>query len=159
MSYNIIDIIDKVIKINQDRIKIYKEYLEEINISEIYHKTRYLIIIRAILKSIEKENEYYRGLKNKDLNLENQDINILVYDKISFLMEEFKNSMNGCTCCELKDLIPCFIDMEKRMLALLINIQGRLVIETKDTESLAYVILGEMIEERRKVIEKLYRLG
>lgn len=158
MSYNIIDIIDKVININEYRINIYEEYLEEINLGQLPYKARYMIIIKAILKSMIKENDYYKALKKKKLNLKNEDINILVYDKISFFMEEFKNNVDACSCSELNELIPCFIDMEKKVLALLLNIQGRLVVEKKDTETLAYLILGEMIEERRKAIEKLYKL-
>lgn len=159
MSYTITDILDKFIKINDIRINVYEEYEEILKIRESKDNLRYIIIVKSLIKEVYRENEYYDIIKKTRIPSEMDEVNFLSYDKISFSMESFKKNVNKYKVNDCKQIISSFIDIEQDILALMITVQGMLVLQTEDTETLAYNVLTEVIKERQNSITKLSKLN
>ena len=153
MAYNIIDILDKIITIANKRKDIYLS---------IYYKgqdvAKFQLIRTVLVKSVEKEIKYYENLK-KELDHKNlEDIDFGIYDKIAFLMNQFSEKLTCEEIDSINKIFNCTLYLHKDVLALYVSIQGRLVRNEKDTETLAYKILSNVLEEKRKVIKEFERL-
>jgi len=153
MAYNIIDILNKTIDIAEKRKNVY------LNINYKGQDTTKFQLVRSVLiKSVEKEIKYYKDLKT-DLNNEDlENINFSVYDKISFLMNQFSNKIFCEDIDNIPDLINCAISLHKNIFALYISIQGRLVLTENDSKTFAYKVLSNVLYRKEKTIEELKRL-
>lgn len=153
MAYNIIDILDKTITIANKRKNIYLN---------IYYKgqdvAKFKLIRIVLVKSVEKEIKYYENLKNELAHKDLEDIDFGIYDKIAFLMNQFSEKLKCEEIDSINKVFNCTLSLHKDVLALYVSIQGRLVRNEKDAETLTYEILSNVLEEKRKTIKEFERL-
>ena len=153
MAYNIIDILDKTINIAEKRKKVYSniDYKGQ-------DKSKFQLVRCVLIKSIEKEISYYEELK-KDLKYQDlEDIDFSIYDKISFLMNQFYNKAYCEDIDNIPKLIKCTTSLHKDIFALYMSIQGKLIRTENDTETFAYKILSNVLTRKQKTIVELERL-
>lgn len=150
MGYNIVDIIDKSINIARRRKSEY-EYIgkEKENIESIK------IMSKVLAKDADKIIKYYEKLKKSMINEELDDIDIDVYDKISFLINEFNKKNYNPDINNGHDYLKFRIIQEQDVLSLLIDVQGRFVKKQNDVNTKTYKILSEIIENKKKHIQNL----
>lgn len=149
MAYNALDLIDKAIDIVNNKLNIYKRILmeEDLNI---------MVLVRnAFIKECEKSILYYKELKRKLQDKELEEIDFVVYDKISFLINEFNGKHYNGKVKNIKELKEFTLNYEKDTLALLIDIQGRLIKKESDINSIAYEVLNKIIKKKEEYIGNL----
>lgn len=87
-----------------------------------------------------------------------KDIDVIdfgIYDKISFLINQFNLRIYIADAKTPKDFLNFSLGLEKEILALFLDIQGRLIKTSSDTTSTAYIILSNIINTKTKLIENL----
>lgn len=151
MGYTIIDIIDKLIKIKMKTREIY------LNISHMNSEDKaFNLVAIALMKVQEKHIKYYEELKMK-IGKDVKEIDFLIYDKISFLIDEYKNRVDilEINPKNMEQILNLALDFEKKNSALIIDIQGRLVRKEVDVQTKTYSILSEMIKKEQKYLNDL----
>jgi len=84
MGYNVIDLIDKAIDIEVRRKIIFENIgQKKSDIPSIK------IISKVMIKNVDKTIQYYETLKKEIGNDDLDEIDFVIYDKISFLINEF----------------------------------------------------------------------
>ncbi|SHH14866.1 hypothetical protein [Tepidibacter thalassicus] len=154
MSYNTIDLIDKVIELAHKRKEIY------IQIKNNNSKNSAIkVIVNTLIKGIDKNINCYNNLKKQIKENEQllEEINIIVYDKILFLVNQFKKRLVNPNVTDIKGLLDFSLDLEDQIYALFIDVQGRLVQKQEDTETNTYKIISDIIEEKHRYIKNLER--
>ena len=150
MAYNVIDLIDKAIDMEERRKKLYK------NIGNQQKEHSPInIMSRVLIKNIDKTINYYKDLNRELKNTELEEFDFWTYDKISFLINEYNKKQPSVAFSNVKDYIKFSLNLEKDMYSLLIDIQGRFVKSTKDTHTKTYKILSDIINNRANHIETL----
>ena len=153
MSYNIIDIVDKTIQIEEKRI---------IMINSIIDGTQGLSNINVLGKVFEKESRkmisYYESIKNEIKNEEMEEIDFRTYDKIAFLINEFCDRMIMLKCKTPKEYLHQALNMAEDELALFIDIQGRLVNSSVNNVTKTYEILSKIITRLRKQVNDIIKV-
>lgn len=151
MGYTIIDIIDKLIMIKMNTRQIYSS----ISYTNREDKAFNLVAI-ALMKVQEKHIKYYEELKSK-IGKDIKEIDFLIYDKISFLIDEYKNRVDilEVTPKNMEEILRLALDFENKNSALIIDIQGRLVRKEVDMQTKTYSILSEMIRKEQKYLNDL----
>lgn len=153
MAYNIIDILDKTIIIAEKIKELYSgiDYKGE-------DKVKFELVRKVLIKNEKKEIKYYedlkKGLENKNL----EEIKFDIYDKIAFLMNEFKDRSMCENADNINKILHCIISLHKDIFALFLSVQGKLVRNEKDSETLTYEILTNILNRKRKTIEDFERL-
>jgi hypothetical protein len=147
LGYNIIDVMDKAIAIGHKRKELYIGIGKQEN-----QPPSVKILSKVLADNVDKTLVYYERLK-KEANDEN--IDFAIYDKISFLINQFNLRIHTTDAKTPKELLNFSINLEKEVLALLLDIQGRLVKTSEDTNLSTYVILSDMIKTKTKLIEDL----
>jgi len=150
MAYNIIDLIDKAISIARKRKDIYEKVGKEK--SDIQAVS---IMVKVLIKEVDKSIEYYEELKNQLVDVEVEEIDFGIYDKISFLISEFSNRYYIGEFKNPREFFNFSISLERDIYSLLIDIQGRLVTNANDVYTKTYKILTSIIEIKAKHIADL----
>ena len=150
MGYNVADIIEKAINIAKKRKTLYKN-IENKKDSILGIK----IISRVLIKEVDRTIEYYEELLKEAGNMNSEDIDFSIYDKISFLINEFNGRINRVEINTVQDYLSFSLGMEKSLYSLLIDIQGRLVKTLNDTQTNTYKILSEIIKNKADHILRL----
>lgn len=150
MAYNVLDLLDKAINIAEKRKKIYNE-----EITNILKDSSLYMLMNVLIKNVDRTIEYLEKLKLETDNLTGEEIDFDIYDKISFLINEFNQKLFIPKNLNIKTLLESSLNIEKNVLALYIDIQGRLVKKKKDTETNAYKLLSKVILQKEKKIEDL----
>ena len=154
MGYNIIDIIDKAINIANMRKELYTD------ISNKSHQPPAVKIISKVLAdNVDKTFIYYDKLKKEVNDREIEIIDFAIYDKISFLIGQFNLRLHITDATTPAEFISFSLDLEKEILALFLDIQGRLIKTAADTTSIAYTILTDMIKNKTNLIHDLENLS
>ena len=122
MAYNIIDLIDKAIDITIKRKAIY----EKIG-NEPFGIPSISILSKVLAKDLDKTLQYYEALKNEIANESFEEIDFAIYDKISFLINEFTKKLSVPDIKNTKEFLEFYLNLEKDLYSLLIDIQGRFV--------------------------------
>lgn len=151
MGYTIIDIIDKLIMIKNKTRQIY------LNISNINREDKaFNLVAIALMKIQEKHIQYYKELK-KNIGKDVEQIDFWIYDKISFLINEYKNKVDilEVNPKNMEEILNLALDFEKKNSALIIDIQGRLVSKEVDVQTKTYSVLSEMIKKEEKYLNDL----
>ena len=166
MGYNIIDIVNKCIIIEENKRKIFKKIINEDSLnlfkSELI-RLRLIVLVKTFLKDIDRVIDYYEELKNR-INISSiEEIDFRTYDKIAFLMNEYDNKIKYMDLDEIspKEYVDITLDLTKDKYALLIDIQGRLYNNTNDNKSSTYEVLTNLInhtDNHIKVIENIVSL-
>lgn len=153
MSYNVIDIIDKTIKIEEKRIMI---------INDLINENENLPTINLLGKVFEKESrkmiEYCVDIKSEIKDTELEEIDFRTYDKISFLINEFCNKVYMPIVEKPKEYLNNILMISGDELALFIDIQGRLVNNSNSTNGITYKILSQIILKLQNHVDSINKL-
>jgi len=150
MGYNIIDLIDKAITITIKRKAIYKNIGDEKS-----SNPRIKIMSKVFIKEIDETILYYKKLKEEIADKSPEEINFGIYDKMSFLINEFNKKTYITNTTNIKGYLKFSLDLEKDVFSLLIDLQGRFVKTEDDTRTKTYKILSCIIKNKTRQIEML----
>lgn len=150
MGYNIIDIINKASNIANRRKELYmKIEKEKSNIPSMK------ILSKILIEQVDKTIMFYDTLKKDIGDSGLEEIDFAIYDKISFLINEFNMKIFVKDVQNTKELLEFSLELEKDIYSLLLDIQGRFVKDTSDIHTKTYKILSDIIENKNNHIEIL----
>ncbi|WP_099187700.1 hypothetical protein [Tepidibacter mesophilus] len=152
MAYNTIDLIDKAIDMAEKRKGIYKHIA-----NDNPQNKGISIVVNTLVRGLDKNIECYNRLKiyieqNEEVS---EEIDFLIYDKILFLVNQFKKRLMNPKISDTKSLLKFSLNLEKEIYALFIDIQGRLIIKEEDVETNTYRFLSNIIKEKEEYLENL----
>lgn len=153
MGYNVIDVIDKAINIENKEKSKYK------NIGKQKGDVQSIKIMSTVfVKQADKTIEYYKTLKKELKGLKFEDIDFDVYDRMSFLVNEFNKKkyskeINGIE--DVKDYLKFSLNLEKDIYSLFVDIKGRFVKNTSDVNTKTYEILSDIVDNKANSISML----
>ena len=150
MGYNILDIIDKAIKIENKKKAIIKNVVADDNVIPAI-----VLMPKVLCHQMDEIIKYYEELKTEIMNTEFEEIDIRTYDKISFLMNEFNDKIYTQDIQNGKDYLKLSLKFAKDKYSLFLDIQGRLVKDMDDTNTKTYEILSKMIKNIKKQIQTI----
>ncbi|WP_058486109.1 ferritin family protein [Defluviitalea phaphyphila] len=151
MPYTPIDVIEQLISIEKNAVKMYD------NIIKITDDKKIKVVLQVLKKEEIRHVNWYIDLKEKIEKEEQENIDFYFYDKIFKLIMEFKQKMYIPSVSSPKELINEAIYFEKSQEALLIDIQGRILTSNNDISTKFYQLLNKLIKEERKHSENLSR--
>jgi len=150
--YDIRDILRKAIDITNKKKNEYKKLQE--NSGDV----RMRILVGVFIRTAQKDIDYYQRLIENITDVIAESIDFGVFDKVSNLVNQFSRTITVIDIKERKELVTYALMQEKATYALLVDIQGRMV--TGNTaSSIAYYVLLELIDEKRKFIEELEQMS
>lgn len=151
MGYSILDLIDKFIDIEKKGFEMYNE-IEKSSSDSIRIKS----ISKILAKEEKRHIKFFKDLKNTIEEFDNIDeIDFLTYDKAAFLINKFKNNIAPKNFNDSKEIVNFALEFERENLALLIDVQGRIVKDEDDINTTTYNALSKIIEEERKHVDNL----
>lgn len=150
MGYNIIDILNKGIDVSTKRKAIF-EAIGQKNCDIPSIK----IMSTVLSKQVDRTIKYYKELKNEITPDECDEIDFVIYDKISFLINEFSSRLYVPEIDNIRDFLRFSLNLEKDLYSLLVNIQGRLVKNTNAEHTKTYETLTKAIKNVSSHIETL----
>jgi hypothetical protein len=153
LGYNIIDVLDKAIDIAHKRKRLYTEISNQKN-----QPPAVRIIAKVLADTVDTTFLYYEKLKKEVKDKEIEVIDFFIYDKISFLISQFNLRIHDADIKTSKELISFSLNFESEILALFLDIQGRLIKTAADANSSTYLILSDMIQTKTKLIHNLENL-
>ncbi|EDK32594.1 ferritin family protein [Clostridium kluyveri] len=146
MTYKIFDLLQSLIDIENMSLKLYlkieehfKNESQEIN-----------ILAKTIAKQEQKHIEYYESLSSSLKGKLDDSIDFYLYDKISGLLFEFKKNIKIPEVNTPRHLIEFAIEFERNNVALLLNIQGRLLQNINDVNNRIYRVISIIIREEEE---------
>lgn len=148
MGYNAIDILYKAINIEERRKIIIKSI-------ECENKSNPVILLmsKVLCQQIDKRINHYKKLKDQIKDSDLEEIDVSIYDRISFLINEFNNKVYSPQVNNVQDYLKFSIELAKDKYSLFIDIQGRLFNNNKDTNTKTYEVLSDIINTISKQIE------
>ena len=149
--YDIRDILRKAIEITEKKKAEYKKLLE--NSGDV----RMRLLIGVFIRRADKDILYYRKISDNITDSIAEGIDFGIFDKISSLVNQFARTIMPIQITDRKQLMVYALNQEKATYALLVDIQGRMVINDTAT-SIAYYVFLEIIDEKRKFIEELEQM-
>jgi hypothetical protein len=150
MGYNVVDLIDKAIDIAIRRKNILEDIgHEKLDIQAIQ------IMSKVLSKEICKTIEYYETLKKELNNADIEEIDFVIYDKISFLINEFNKRIYASEINNVREYLKFSIDLLRDTNSLLVDIQGRLIKNIWDINTKTYKILSDLIRNIEGHIDTL----
>lgn len=153
MGYNVIDVINKATNIAIRKKAIYESMGQrKCDIPSIE------IISKVLAKEIDKTIMYYEKLKNKVSDVKFEEIDFYIYDKISFLIDEFNKKIYVTEINNIKEYLKYSLALEKDGKSLLIDVQGRFVKNSSDIHTKTYKILSDMINNKENLITMLEKV-
>ena len=147
MGYNVADIINKAIKIALRRRTIYEKIGQE-----KYDILSIKIISTVLIKEVDRTIEYYEALLKEINDVEFEEIDFSIYDKMSFLINDFNKRIDIAEINNVREYLTFSLSLEKSLYSLLIDIQGRFVTNTSDIHTETYRILSDIIDNKTKHI-------
>lgn len=146
MAYTILDILEKLVVIEEYAYEIYTR-IEEATKAEA---PRISLVAKTIAKQEQKHIDGYKGLiKNLDGKLE-ETIDSYLYDKVAKVLLEFNKHIEFPKVSNFKDLIKFALELEKSTVGLLLSIQGKLLEKMDDVHNAVYKIISIIIKEEKK---------
>ncbi|MDT8719159.1 hypothetical protein IAI10_21135 [Clostridium sp. 19966] len=153
MGYNAIDLINRAIDIAARKKNIY------INIGKRKSDIQSIEIVSTVLiRQIDNTIKYYETLKNQLTNENLEDIDFGIYDKISFLINEFNSRLYEPQINNTRDFLKFLLASEKETYSLLVDIQGRFVKSFSDIDTKTYKMLTNVINNKTSFISTLEKL-
>lgn len=140
MGYNIIDIINKAISIENKRKSKIKSAIAE---NQVVPAVK--LVSKILCDEIDKTIRYHEKLKEEIKNIEIEEIDIRTYDKMSFLINEFNNRESAIDVNNVRNYLKSELNLAKNKYSLFIDLQGRLVNNTCSTDTKTYKILSKII--------------
>ena len=149
--YTVIDLLEKLINIEQKGYEMYKLISHMVDIDEN------IKVVARILASEEKRHvQLYESLKVRAEKMELPIIPFDIYDQASNLISSFRYPVSG-HIKDIEELLHIALVFEEQSISLVISIQGLVVRETGDSSSVTYKVLTQIIEEEKKHIENIER--
>lgn len=140
MGYNALDIIDKSIEIEHRRNDLLQRILDESN--NIPNKKICSTVLNA---EIDRRIKRFNELKEKLLTQELKDIDIITYDKISFLISEFNKKAYFIKVNSLREFLDFSLELLYDKQALFIDIKGRIASNSVNIDGEAYNVVFEIL--------------
>jgi hypothetical protein len=106
---------------------------------------------------MDKTIQYYETLKKEIEDKNYEEIDFGIYDKMSFLINEFNENISVPEINNVKSFLEFSLVLQKDTYALFVDIQGRFVKNTSDTHTKTYAILSDIINNKAKFIKMLER--
>ena len=153
MAYNAVDLIDKAIKL-AIRKKIIYEKIGKDN----WNVPSIKIMSKVLAKEMDKTVKYYETLENAIGKIEFDEIDFYIYDKMSFLIDEFNKEIHVTEIDNIKGYLKFSLDLEKDVKSLFIDIQGRFVKNESDLHTKTYEVLSDIINNKSINIEVLEKI-
>lgn len=151
--YDIRDVLRKGISIAELRKKTYEQAREDEG------DMRMRLIYNIMIKSSQKDIDNYEKLIASVSDNMAEIIDFAVYDKISSLVNQFARTIVKPNTRDRKELVRFALNQEKALYALIIDIQGRMVTDEATSGTIAYYVLMEVIEEKKRVIGRLEQMS
>lgn len=153
MAYNIIDLLNKAISISIRKKEIYENIKQKkCDIPSME------IIPKILIKKIDNTIEYYEALKKEIGDESFEEIDIRIYDRISFLINEFSKKIYEPEINNVRDFLEFSLALEKATYSLIIDIQGRFTENTSDVHTKTYKILSDMISNKADFVAALEKI-
>ncbi|CDI50296.1 hypothetical protein [Clostridium tetani] len=150
MAYTALDLLDKIIYVEEKKRDICGAGLEKAK-----NDTRIYILIKVIMKNLDRSIEFHKKLKEQMSKSKMEEIDFIVYDKISFLIDEFNGKLLAPDIFNVEGLIKFCLEFQRDVLALCIYIQGKIVQREEDMSTSTYKALNTIIVEKKKGIKNL----
>ena len=150
--YDIRDILRKAIDVTNRKKIEYEKLLE--NSGDV----RMRILIGVFIRATQKDIDYYQKLIDNITDTIAEAIDFGVFDKVSNLVNQFNRMIVKLDIKERRELVSFALMQEKSTYALLVDIQGRMV-TSNSASSIAYYVLLELIDDKRKFIEELEQMS
>ncbi len=150
--YDIRDILRKAIDVTNRKKIEYEKLLE--NSGDV----RMRILIGVFIRATQKDIDYYQKLIDSITDSIAETIDFGVFDKVSNLMNQFNRMIVKLDIKDRRELVSFALNQEKSTYALLVDIQGRMV-TSNSASSIAYYVLLELIDDKRKFIEELEQMS
>ena len=150
--YDIRDILRKAIDVTNRKKIEYEKLLE--NSGDV----RMRILISVFIRATQKDIDYYQRLIDNITDTIAEAIDFGVFDKVSNLVNQFNRMIVKLDIKDRRELVSFALMQEKSTYALLVDIQGRMV-TSNSASSIAYYVLLELIDEKRKFIEELEQMS
>lgn len=147
--YTIIDLLDKIIQIETRGFEMY-EYISLRTDIDPKIKT----VARILALEEKRHAKMYTHIKNKIPLGELTPIDFDIYDQASKLINNFRTP-DAQYLASIEELLRFASDFEKQSISLVLSIQGLLVREAEDSDSITYKTLSEIIKEEEKHIENI----
>lgn len=154
MKYTILDIIQNLINIEKEISNIFCKIKENTK----GFSMKISLLAKTIEKQEKKHVEYYENLIHTLKGKLDETIDFYLYDKVSKLLHEYKTHIQIPEVNTAKDIIEFAIELEKSNIGLLLDIQGRLVLNTDDVYKAVYKVISVIVNEEReheKMFQKL----
>jgi hypothetical protein len=153
LGYNILDLIDKAINIGKKRKIIFE------NIGEKYFEISSISVMSRVLsKEVDKTIKYYESLKAEIGDVELDEIDFVVYDKMSFLLDEFSKTILAPEITNVKEYLKFSLELEKNLYSLIVDVQGRFVKCESDVNTKTYKVLADIINHKQTHIKSFEKI-
>lgn len=146
MNYTILDILEKLINIEEDALKIYIQIAEAAKNNSL----RISIVAKTIAKQEQKHIEYYKNLMHDLDGKLTETIDFYLYDKAAKLLFEFINNIQLPQINSVKQLLKFALEFERSNIGLLLDIQGRLLGKIDDVDNDIYKVISIIIKEEHE---------
>lgn len=150
MAYTVLDLLDKIIYVEEKKKNICGVELEKVK-----DDTRIYILVKVLMKNLNDSIEFHKELKEEVKKTEMEEIDFIIYDKVSFLIDEFSNKVIAPDNFNIKSIFKCCLDFQNNILSLYIYIQGKIVQREEDVGTSTYKVLNTMIVEKKKEVKEL----
>lgn len=146
--YDIRDILRKAIEIASKKRAVYQKLQD--NSGDV----RMRVLIGVFIKAMNLDISYYQRLIDNVSDQMAVGLDFSTFDKISSLVNQFSRLILDINITDRKELVSYVLEQEKASYALMIDIQGRLVV-TETSNSIAYYVFSELILNKKHYIEEL----
>lgn len=149
--YDVRDLIKKAIAIAEKKKRLLFGILENTP------DPRLRILIQVMINMVEKDIQFYFTI-NQELEGQTLDpIDFAIYDTIASLVNQFGRGLVGQKIKTRQEMVNFSVEIEKSVLALMLDIQGRLAQAEGGGHTTTYKIIGKAIEQKKRTIENLER--
>ncbi|MBV7271750.1 ferritin family protein [Clostridium thailandense] len=146
MNYTILDILEKLINIEEDALKIYIQISETAQNNSL----RISVVAKTIAKQEQKHIQYYKNLMHAWDDKLTEPIDFYLYDKAAKLLFEFINNIQLPQINSVKQLLRFALEFERSNIGLLLDIQGRLLEKIDDVNNDIYKVISIIIKEEQE---------
>lgn len=152
MAYTILDILDKLIQIEQHGVNLYRNmaFLSKDN-------PRLQTVLGVLAKEEERHVVYYSGLKKElsDQEIGKMELNFEIYDKVSTILMDFKKSLTNPEVSQIGHALAFALDFERKNAALLISILDNLGKAPDGYNPMLDAVFSTLISEEEKHVSNL----
>jgi hypothetical protein len=141
MAYTLADLLERLCAIGETSVKLFEDIAN--NTSQIDKR---ISTVARVLKSDEMRHvQHCLNLLKESKVHEGTEIPFDIYDKAYSLINEFKNRIYVPNIASVQELIIFSYEHEMSMVALLLDIRGRMVKNSSDVANYNYIAMTQMI--------------